>query len=179
MVLSTTSTGTLSIVVLTWPENSSKSYVKSLFPRHLGATSFWKHEKYFQGWFETTCRNRKLLCFFLSETDLFLQLFCDGSPSCKNSFPFGLEHFLNVLGKSSQTKEEKCISMKYCSAANSPFPYAIAAINCDMLLPVSLWLTFAVKPKSNSCAGFLLTITTGALAWWKGFILWIKLAPSK
>ena len=97
----------------------------------------------------------------LSQADLALQLFSDGSPSCKNNFPYGLGHFLNMLSKCSLTKEENVSALilpKYCSAAITPFPYAIAAIKCARLLPVLSWLPFAVKPKSNPCTAFLHTI---------------------
>ena len=103
----------------------------------------------------------------LSPADLALELFCDGSPSCKNNFPFGLGHYLKMLAKCSLTKEENVSALilpKYCSAAFTPFPYATAAIKCAVLPPVPSWLPFAVKPKSSPCPGFLHTIALGALA---------------
>ena len=118
----------------------------------------------------------------LSQADLGLQIFCDWSPSCKNNFPFGLEHSLNMLAKCSSTKEENgsaLILPKYCSAAIIPFLYDIATIKGAILPPVPLWLPFAVKPKPNPYPGFFHTIAVGAMAWSKGFMFCVKISPSK
>ena len=102
----------------------------------------------------------------LPEANLALQLFCDGSPSCKNNFPLELGYFLNMLGKCSLTKDENASALilpNYCTTAITPFPYVIAAIKRATLPPVLLWLPFALKPKSNLCPGFIHTIALGAL----------------
>ena len=70
-----------------------------------------------------------------------------------------------MLANYSRTKEENVPALilpKYSSAATTPFPYAIAAIKSAALPPLPSWHSFAVKPKSNPCPGFLHTIALGA-----------------
>ena len=66
-----------------------------------------------------------------SQEDLAFTLFCEGSPSCRNSFPLGFTLFLTKLTKCSRTNEANFsafILPWYYFAAIIALPYAIATI---------------------------------------------------
>ena len=169
IVLSTISTGTLSSVVLTQAENSSKSSHSIFFLKASWCNFFFIIWKIFSIEFRSGLHAGIVYfrALILSQADLTLWLFSDQSPSCKNNFRSELAHFLDMLAKCSWTKEENVSALilpNYCSTAITPFSYAIAAIKCATLSPVPSWLPFEVKPKSNPCSAFLHTIALHKIA---------------
>ena len=108
-----------------------------------------------------------------------LQLFCDGSPSCKNNFPFELGYFLNMLGKCSQTKDENASALilpKYCTTAITPFPYVTAAIK---RVTRSFVASLCSETKIKSLTRFYPRHSSWSPALIKSIHLVVKIAISK
>ena len=175
LVLSTTSVGINSSVVITLAGKTAKSSRVICWSK-VSWRRLWLAKLMFSMGFRSGVL-AGMVNFWVStssQADLDFTLFYEGSPSCMESFPFASALFLNMLAKCSGTNEKNFsgfILPWYYSTAITPYLYEIAAIKRATFSPVPPWLFFLVKPKSNPSPGSLQVTALWALAWSKGFIL--------
>jgi len=95
------------------------------------------------------------------------RLFWEGSPSCKNNFPCGLELSLKRGGKTLFTNAANVSTLRrpsYCSAKITPRLYAIAQLKCATRPPVPSCDPLVVLSKFKPSFGLRHAIDGGARA---------------